>query len=97
MPRKDKLPIDTQELRECNRMAMNTAPHYCNELVEISSCTKNMQDTMLTYSPLPRGDLLGLSLTLYIDSPETTFKKAAAVKVLTIIRDPDFNAHRFSI
>lgn len=55
-----------------------------------------MQDVLLTYSnssTVSMSDLLCLTLTDSLTSLKTMFRTAAANDLLTIIRDPDFDAH----
>lgn len=80
-------------------MAVDTTAWHSDGPVGTQSCTKDVQDTLLTYSDtsaLFRGDLLNLSLKISFAGLEYSSRTAAVIDLLTIIQNPDFDAPSFN-
>lgn len=74
-------------------MAAKTTVRHFAKPIETCFCT-SLQDTLLTYlgaSTLPRGNLLSLSLAVFLSSVETTSGTAAVTDHFRILQDPDFD------
>lgn len=92
MTQKEKALTGIQEQLKPNQMAFHTTARRFDGPVEIRSCTRDLLDTLPTYSDastLSSSDLLSLSLAVSLASLATSSETAALIDLLTIFQDYD--------
>lgn len=80
-------------------MASDTTACHTKAPVENCFCIKEVQDSLLTNSnasPLSKGDLLSLSLVVFLADLEPASGTVAVIDLLAIVEDTDLDAQLFT-
>lgn len=100
MSRKYKAVTGLEKQKERDQVTMDATTRHLNGPVQICSQTGDVEYLPFigsNTSTFSKGDLLSISLAIFLANLETTSRTAAGIDLHKIIQDPDFDAHLSNI